>query len=270
MYNSEKKQTLLPIGTVAKSYGISDNCIRRMEAAGLLKPAYVSPESGYRYYDPANVSRIGTILSLRSFGFVNEDIRAHLNSSGDYTVLYNKLLEKHNALNRLVDRMSHLLKNNGGYCCEIKEYGPSYCYTKKARFTPTLATLSDLTRGILYEAIKSGLPVNYTRAILINTDCMNYKEFRRDLAQDFTICLPLREPVKGPEITLIPSLQVVSVTWSYPGPDFRDIITHIDEVFKAKGLTQSDTLRASYDIGGHMGNESSLEDTIMHILVPIS
>ena len=94
MNGTEKKHNLLPIGTVAKSYGISDNCIRRMEAAGLLKPAYISPESGYRYYDAANVSRIGSILTLRSFGFVNEDIKAHLNSSGDYSVLYDKLLKR--------------------------------------------------------------------------------------------------------------------------------------------------------------------------------
>ena len=68
----EKKNGLLPIGIVAKSYGISENCIRRMEAADLLKPAYISRESGYRYYDSANVSRIGTILTLRSFGIFGE------------------------------------------------------------------------------------------------------------------------------------------------------------------------------------------------------
>ena len=37
----EKKNGLLPIGIVAKSYGISENCIRRMEAADLLEPAYI-------------------------------------------------------------------------------------------------------------------------------------------------------------------------------------------------------------------------------------
>ena len=90
----EKKHGLLPIGIVAKSYGISDNCIRRMEAAGLLQPAYISRESGYRYYDPANVSRIGTILTLRSFGFVNEEIKEHINNiiESNYNVVYKSKL----------------------------------------------------------------------------------------------------------------------------------------------------------------------------------
>ena len=104
----EKKNGLLPIGIVAKSYGISENCIRRMEAADLLKPAYISRDSGYRYYDSANVSRIGTILTLRSFGFVNEDIKEYFESSGNYSVLYGKLLKKQQTLNRLIDKMRRL------------------------------------------------------------------------------------------------------------------------------------------------------------------
>lgn len=269
MNGTEKKHNLLPIGTVAKSFGISDNCIRRMEAAGLLKPAYISPESGYRYYDAANVSRIGSILTLRSFGFVNEDIKAHLNSSRDYSVLYDKLLKRQDALNQLVDRMSRLIKNNGFYHCEITGYSSSYCYTKKVRIVPSLATLSNLTCEMLYGAIKSGLPVNYNRAVLLKTDCMDYRDFRTDIAQDLTICLPLRERVEGPEIDLIPAEKVVSVSWSFPGPGYREIIRLIDELFIAKGLTQTDTLRASYDTGGHMANESSSEDAIMHLFVPI-
>ena len=51
-YNSE----LFTIGAVAKSFGVSENTIRRMETAGLLTPAVVK-ESGYRYYDYDNISR---------------------------------------------------------------------------------------------------------------------------------------------------------------------------------------------------------------------
>ncbi len=265
-----KKQTLLPIGTVAKGYGVSDNCIRRMESAGLLSPAYISPDSGYRYYDSSNISRIGTILDLRSFGFVNEDIMAHFNHSTDYSVLYKKLLYRQAELNRLVDRMSRLVKDEKICHCEITEYEASYYYIKKSRFAPTLGSLSELTDCIKYEAIKSGLPFNYNRSILINTDCLNYKKFKVEHEQVFTICLPLREPAEGPDIIYIPTVKAVSMAWALPGLDYFDIIHIIDNLFKTKDLTQAGTLRASYDLGGHMGDESTLEETIMHILVPIN
>ena len=265
----EKKHGLLPIGIVAKSYGVSDNCIRRMEAAGLLQPAYISRESGYRYYDPANVSRIGTILTLRSFGFVNEEIKEHFDSSGDYSVLYSKLLKRQQALNRLIDRMRRFQKNNGIFRYEVAEHGSSYCYTKTLHLVPSLPMFSELSREMLYDAIQSGLPVNYTRAMLIKSDCTDYREFSVDVARDFTLCLPLREQTEGPGIEFIPPEKVVSVSWSYPGIALRDVFSFIDEIFKANELTQAGTLRATYDIGGYMGGESSSEDTVMHILVPI-
>ena len=265
----EKKHNLLPIGIVAKSYGISDNCIRRMESAGLLKPAYISRESGYRYYDSANVSRIGTILTLRSFGFVNEEIKEHFDSSGDYSVLYNKLLKRQQALNRLIDRMRRFQKTNGIFRYEIIEYDSSYCYAKKLHFAPSLSILSESAREMLYDAIQSGLPVNYTRSLLIKSDCTDYREFSVDAARDYTLYLPLREPAEGPGIELIPSEKVVSFAWSYPGLAFSEVFSFIGEVFKANDLKQTGALRASYDIGGYIGGESASADTVLHIFVPI-
>ena len=81
------KTELIPIGNIAKSFGISDNTIRRMEAAGLLTPAEIK-ESGYRYYDADNIFRIKTILTLRNFGLVYDDMREFFNSSGDFTLVY--------------------------------------------------------------------------------------------------------------------------------------------------------------------------------------
>ena len=84
MYTSLKSANLFSIGTVSKSFGVSDNTIRRMEAAGLLIPAVIK-ESGYRYYDYDNISRIKTILMLRSFGLVYDDMREYFKNPGDFS-----------------------------------------------------------------------------------------------------------------------------------------------------------------------------------------
>lgn len=44
------KPELFQIGTVAKLFHLSVSSLRHYEDIGLLKPEYVSPESGYRYY----------------------------------------------------------------------------------------------------------------------------------------------------------------------------------------------------------------------------
>ena len=267
--SNAKEQDLLSIGIVAQSFGVSENCIRRMESAGLLEPAYKSQKSGYRYYDSASVSRINTILALKSFGFVNEEIKEHFTHPEDYSVLYDILLKKQSALNHLIENMRHRLKNNGVFHCEISEYEATYCYTKRTRMVLSLNTLSELARDMFYEAIHAKLPINYNRALLLMSDCMDYRKFQRDLEQDFTLCLPLREAVDGKDILLVPAQKAVSFTWNYPEPDYPDIIPFIDALFKTRKLKQIDTLRASYDIGGHTGSEITAEDTIMHILVPV-
>ncbi len=269
MKDIDNKSGLLPIGVVAKSYGVSENRIRRMEAAGLLKPVYVSEESGYRYYDSANISQIATILSLKSFGFVNEDIKEHFSHPGDYSELYRKLQDMQNVINDLVERMGRRIKNTNIYHCEIIEYEESYCLTKKVHVAFSLSAFSEIIRGMLYEAVLMQLPIDYTRAFLIKSDYMDYRKFKKEDEQDYTFCLPLRKKTEGHDIELIPKGKVVSFVWSFPGVDYKDIIPVIDKLLKSKGLTQIDTLRATYDIGGHTGPGVPTEDTIMHIFVPI-
>ncbi len=268
MAKNNEKEGLLPIGVVAQSFGVSENNLRRMEAAGLLVPAYVSKKSGYRYYDTENVSRIATILSLKSFGFVYDDMREHFQHPGDYTELYDKLVEKRKAITLQINKMRRFIKNSNIYQCETVHYAEMYCLTKKVRMVPRIKNFSELVREFIYEAIKEKYPVNYTRAILIITECADYNEFDRNAEQELTFCIPLRCKAEGDDIRYIPGYEAVALTWSPPMGTYGSFVSIIDNVFNLNGLKQSDTIRAAYDIGGHMGKDIGINDTIMHILVP--
>ena len=43
------RRGLFPIGEVSKMFHISGSSLRHYENIGLLAPAYISPDSGYRY-----------------------------------------------------------------------------------------------------------------------------------------------------------------------------------------------------------------------------
>ena len=88
--DTKNNPDLLTIGVVAKSFGVNENTIRRMEAAGLLSPALIK-DSGYRYYSHDNISRIKLILTLRSLGLIYDDMREFINDPSDFTPVYNKL-----------------------------------------------------------------------------------------------------------------------------------------------------------------------------------
>lgn len=60
------KINLFPIGEVSKLFHISVSSLRHYEHIGLLKPEYISPNSGYRYYSVSQFEILNTIRYLRA------------------------------------------------------------------------------------------------------------------------------------------------------------------------------------------------------------
>ncbi|WP_043626901.1 MerR family transcriptional regulator [Nonomuraea candida] len=56
---------LLTIGAFARAAGLSPKALRLYDELGLLRPAAVDGESGYRFYDPAQLERARLIVWLR-------------------------------------------------------------------------------------------------------------------------------------------------------------------------------------------------------------
>lgn len=60
---------MYPIGAFSKLSHLSARMLRHYDALGLLRPARVDPETGYRYYDSAQLVRLEAIRRLRDYGF---------------------------------------------------------------------------------------------------------------------------------------------------------------------------------------------------------
>lgn len=73
---------LLGIGDFAKMTYLSIKALRRYHEAGLLVPAAVDPDTGYRRYRPGQVSAGQVIRRLRDLGMPLEEIKAVLRAPG--------------------------------------------------------------------------------------------------------------------------------------------------------------------------------------------
>ena len=71
---------LLPIGRFAQASRLSIKALRRYDADGLLVPAHVDPDSGYRYYTRDQVRRATAIALLRSLDVPLATIRGVLDA----------------------------------------------------------------------------------------------------------------------------------------------------------------------------------------------
>ena len=86
-------QELFQIGDVAKLFHISVGSLRHYEQAGLLKPEYVDPSTGYRYYSTRQFEILNTIRYLRVLDMPLNQIADFLQNR-DISVIEEKLLKQ--------------------------------------------------------------------------------------------------------------------------------------------------------------------------------
>jgi DNA-binding transcriptional MerR regulator len=71
-------EDLIPIGEFATASRLSPKALRLYAEKGLLAPAWVDPDSGYRYYRPGQLKAATLIALLRRAGIPLAEIRAFL------------------------------------------------------------------------------------------------------------------------------------------------------------------------------------------------
>lgn len=69
---------LFSIGEMARLFHLSVSSIRHYESCGLIKPEYVDPDTGYRYYSPRQFESFNTIRHLRTLDMPLDDIEDFL------------------------------------------------------------------------------------------------------------------------------------------------------------------------------------------------
>lgn len=119
------KDNLLSIKDIGKLRGVTSQTLRFYDQIGIFKPDYVDPETGYRYYDPEQYEKLGTILELRQLNFSLDEIKEfftdrNLSKSADMLAKHYHDLEKEIAVKqKLADKISEKLEfiekiNKGG------------------------------------------------------------------------------------------------------------------------------------------------------------
>ena len=102
MVQKNEEDVLLKIGEVADFFQISVKAVRIYEKKGIITPAYVDPESGYRYYTPDQLHQLGALLELKALGFSLDEIKDILVGESSKEALYKAMQEKRKNWENLV------------------------------------------------------------------------------------------------------------------------------------------------------------------------
>lgn len=95
-------RNLLPIGRFSKICRLTVKALRHYDEQGLLRPALVDPESGYRYYDVAQAAEAEQIRLLRELEMPLDEIKALIDERDRATV--RARLDQHRA--RIEERLA--------------------------------------------------------------------------------------------------------------------------------------------------------------------
>ncbi|GAA0993294.1 MerR family transcriptional regulator [Acrocarpospora macrocephala] len=65
---------MFSIGDFARIGRVSIRMLRHYDTVGLLRPAWVDPATGYRYYQAAQLSRLNRLIALKDLGFTLQQV----------------------------------------------------------------------------------------------------------------------------------------------------------------------------------------------------
>ncbi|WP_411675828.1 MerR family transcriptional regulator [Caproicibacter sp.] len=158
---------MFTIGEFSKLSHISARMLRHYDAIGLLRPAHVNEQNGYRYYDAAQLPVLLQIETLKDYGFSLSEISELLALSREALAkkIHAKRLQAYDELHKLrktLRRMEDDIINMEGNRMVQEKYHVIVMDTPAQRVfglrkTISIAEVHDLFQELLREAGRRGL-----------------------------------------------------------------------------------------------------------------
>ena len=135
------------IGEVSEVLNISTQTLRYYDKIGILQPAYVDPNTGYRRYTYDQISYADRIRHLQNLGLSLEEIRAAIDSNSVDTLI-TSLRKKVEETRNTIRQLEELTEN-------LDRYIRYYEYAEENNFGALPSRYREPDRYILVEPIQN-------------------------------------------------------------------------------------------------------------------
>lgn len=104
---------LFRIGEISRLLKINITALRYYDETGLLKPAYIEPKTGYRYYSAEQFEQLNTIRYLKALDVPLADIKAFLSERNVASILEILKKQHQNTFEKIeeLDRINQKIEN---------------------------------------------------------------------------------------------------------------------------------------------------------------
>lgn len=146
------------IGLFSKMNKVTVKTLRHYDEIGLLKPSFVSEESGYRYYSSAEMLRLHRILALKQVGFYLSEITEVMEKNMSAVRMIDFLEGKQAAITRTLEDEQLKLNQINAYLKILKQEAVYMKYDVLVKGLPEVIVASMRTVIPDYEAFNTIYP----------------------------------------------------------------------------------------------------------------
>lgn len=185
-------KNLYTINQVATYCSTSRSTIMRMEKDGILTPAYINEETGYRYYGTKEILRIIRNLSLREVGITHKELTNYYSGDDTYRGLLNVLEKKEKELRDLLAVLHVQTDKELHLHTAYFDFPEIYCYTKELKSVQDPSIIRSMIWETIDEIIENGYSLRREIHPFITVNANNFlkADFKKTV-YDYTINVPI-------------------------------------------------------------------------------
>ena len=256
------------ITEAAHACGVSRSTLMRLEEKGLLAPAYIAPESGRRYYDNHNVSRILQIEKLKAMGLSAEEIAGYFACGGEVSKPLAVLEKRLHDLQRSVEELRLRSAEELSISVQIMRLPAVTCLMRQCTGRTVADKYADMY-DFYSECIRRGCLLSDEPLFTISERKDYLEGYISDQPYPYIVCVPVRSESAPADAVVLPECRVLSVLYcgDYSGVDKAWLA--LGHEAKARSLTPTGFPRVLGIVAPNTGREIETRRYCSRFVLPV-
>lgn len=267
MKKEEKKY--FQITEAAHACGLSRSTLMRMEEKGLIKPSYISEESGRRYYDNHDVARILQIEKFKSMGLCTEQIADYFAYGGETSALLAALESRLQDLQRSVEELRLRAAEDSGVSVQMMRLPAVTCRMRRCMGRTVEDKYADMY-DFYSECVRLGCVLSEEPLFTISERQDYLEGYIGNEPYPYAVCVPVR-PEKAPaDAVVLPECRALSVLYYGDYSGTNEAWLTLGREVKARGLTPAGAPRVLGIVAPYTGREIEAWRYCSRFVLPVA
>ncbi len=263
-----EKDKLFQVKEVCDVCKVTRKALLIYEEKGLLTPCYVNKDSGYRYYNAENISKIMYIRRYQSFGFSLDEIREYLDNTKELSKVFERLNILKQDIEETIGQLQTRMMTEENHKQKVVriDLPRCYCYAERKvsrRFMEALEFL----RETHLKAIATG---RSDKVAMMFNSVLSYEGEYPDIygVCEMLYCIPMEKGYDGENARVEEATPALSILHRGPYPALIDSIKIIMDYCRDNNVHQTGPMRFIW-LEGPPVHGAQEEKYLTQIVVPI-